>query len=300
MGWPVVPRREATYVYRHWRLLPVLVVALAGLSYPGGAATPSVPPILTLDQVRPGMTGYGLTVIHGTKIDRFRVRIVGILRGGQSSDLILFRATGPVIDEAGGTAAGMSGSPIYVDDRLIGALSYGYKFAGQDADLSLATPIEDMLKLLGAAPARETAGSPRLYEAAQPFPAPAGLISRVLLMRSAADASATASLRSPVIVYNSEEGCSPPACFWLFGGTSASTQIISAVFALGGSAANYGQGASYVWKHRTNNVYDVTQGNNLDPRLGVICASHVTYICTARYGFDGPTGLGTPRGIGAF
>jgi hypothetical protein len=177
-------------VYRYWRLLPVLVIGLVGLSCPGGAATPSAPPILTLDQVRPGMTGYGLTVIHGTKIDRFRVRIVGILRGGQSSDLILFRAAGPVIDEAGGAAAGMSGSPIYVDDRLIGALSYGYKFAGQDADLSLATPIEDMLKLLGAAPARETARSPRLYQAAQPFPGPAGLISRVLLMRSAADAAA--------------------------------------------------------------------------------------------------------------
>src|SRR5262245_15682381 len=128
MGRPALPGREDTNVHRHWGLLPVLVAALVGLSYPGRAATPSAPPILPLGQVRPGMTGYGLTVIHGTKIDRFGVRIVGILRGGQSSDLILFRATGPVIDEAGGTAAGMSGSPIYIDDRLIGALSYGYKF----------------------------------------------------------------------------------------------------------------------------------------------------------------------------
>jgi SpoIVB peptidase S55 len=179
-------------VQRHGGLLPVLIAALVGLTYPGAAATSSEPPILPLGQVRPGMTGYGLTVIHGTKIDRFSVRILGILRGGQSSDLILFRATGPVIDEAGGTAAGMSGSPIYVDDRLIGALSYGYKFAGQDADVSLATPIEDMLKLLGAAPGdREAARlSPRFYESAEPFPAPAGLISRVLLMRSTADAAA--------------------------------------------------------------------------------------------------------------
>ncbi|MGA7354220.1 MAG: S8 family serine peptidase [Candidatus Cybelea sp.] len=121
-------------------------------------------------------------------------------------------------------------------------------------------------------------------------------------MRSAADTSATASLRSPVIVYNSEEGspkCSPPNCFWAFGGTSASTQIISAVFALGGNA-NFGQGASYVWKHKTGNLYDVTKGNNIDPQLGVTCASHVSYICTAKFGFDGPTGLGTPHGIGAF
>ena len=199
MGRPVLPGREATNVHRHWGLLPVLVAALVGLSYPGRAAAPSAPPILPLDQVRPGMTGYGLTVIQGTKIDRFGVRIVGILRGGQSSDLILFRATGPVIDEAGGTAAGMSGSPIYIDDRLIGALSYGYKFAGQDNDLSLATPIEDMLKLLGAASGgRETAGFlPRFYEAADPFPAPVGLISRVVLMRSTADAAAYNALPLP-------------------------------------------------------------------------------------------------------
>jgi hypothetical protein len=122
-------------------------------------------------------------------------------------------------------------------------------------------------------------------------------------MRSAADTSATASLRSPVIVYNSEEPypthCTPPNCFWDYGGTSASTQIISAVFALGGNA-NFGQGASYVWKHRTGNLYDVTLGNNIDPRQGITCASHVPYICTAKFGYDGPTGLGTPNGIGAF
>src|SRR5215469_10753505 len=121
MGRRVLPGREATDVNRHWGLVPVLIAALVGLSYPGGAATPSAPPILPLDQIRPGMTGYGLTVIHGTKIERFGVRILGILHGGQSTDLILFRATGPVIDEAGGTAAGMSGSPIYIDGRLIGA-----------------------------------------------------------------------------------------------------------------------------------------------------------------------------------
>ncbi len=118
-------------------------------------------------------------------------------------------------------------------------------------------------------------------------------------MRSASDTSASASLRNPVIVYNSEEGCNPPNCFWLYGGTSASAQIISAVFALGGNAGA-GSGASYVWKHHTGHINDVIKGNNIDPQLGVNCASHVSYICTARAGFDGPTGLGTPNGIGAF
>jgi hypothetical protein len=47
-------------------------------------------------------------------------------------------------------------------------------------------------------------------------------------------------------------------------------------------------------------VNDVTLGNNLDAALGVNCASPVTYICTARVGFDGPTGWGSPKGVGAF
>ena len=119
-------------------------------------------------------------------------------------------------------------------------------------------------------------------------------------MRSAADVSATASLRAPVIVYNSELGCSPPSdCFWLFGGTSASTQIIVGTFALAENAANQ-MGGSYLWKHHAGHLNDVTVGNNLDQALGVICASSVTYICTARIGFDGPTGWGTPEGIDAF
>jgi hypothetical protein len=119
-------------------------------------------------------------------------------------------------------------------------------------------------------------------------------------MRSAADTSATASLRAPVIVYNTQIGtCQPPQCFWLFGGTSASTQIIAAVFALAGNAADQ-IGASSIWKHHTGHVYDVMKGNNLDPQLGVTCASPVKYICTAQAGFDGPTGWGTPDGIGTY
>jgi subtilase family serine protease len=117
--------------------------------------------------------------------------------------------------------------------------------------------------------------------------------------RSAADTSATASLRAPVIVYNSEIGCNPPNCFWLFGGTSASTQIIAGVYALAGNAASQ-HGAQYLWQHHVGHVYDVTIGNNLDAQLGVTCASSVKYICTARVGFDGPTGWGTPNGIKAF
>ena len=118
-------------------------------------------------------------------------------------------------------------------------------------------------------------------------------------MRSAADTAAVASLGTPVIVYNSKLGCSPPKCFWFFGGTSVSAQIISAVYALAANAGTQ-KGAQEIWKHHDGNVYDVMSGNNVAPKLGMSCASPVKYICAAGAGFDGPTGWGTPAGLGTF
>jgi hypothetical protein len=119
--------------------------------------------------------------------------------------------------------------------------------------------------------------------------------------RSEADVSATASLRNPVAVYNSEESSlpCPSNCWFAFGGTSASAQIISGVYALAGNAATQA-GAQNIWKHHAGHINDVKLGNNVDPAIGVTCASPIHYICYARAGFDGPTGWGSPKGIGAF
>ena len=120
-------------------------------------------------------------------------------------------------------------------------------------------------------------------------------------MRSEADVSATASVSAPVAVYNSEESSlpCPTYCWFAFGGTSASAQIISGVYALAGNAATQ-SGARNVWTHHAGHINDVKVGNNIDPRLGVTCASTIHYICYARVGFDGPTGWGSPQGLGAF
>lgn len=178
----------------------ILVICFEAAAPTGLAQAPAAPPILPISQVRPGMTGYGLTVIHGTTIERFDIKILGILQGGPAGDLILFRATGPVVRAAGGTASGMSGSPIYVNGRIAGALSYGYHFAGRDADLSLATPIEDMLKALSPADSATQTGRPRLYTARPPIATPAGPIQRVLVMDSPADAAAYNSRPLPQTV----------------------------------------------------------------------------------------------------
>ncbi len=165
-------------------------VGVGGPAPVGAAQPPDAPPIMPLAQIHPGMTGYGLTVVRGTTIERFSVAILGVLQGGPASSLVLFRAGGPAVQAAGGTASGMSGSPIYIGGRIAGALSYGYHFAGPDADLSLATPIEEMLRALAPARPGTQTLAPRVYRAPAPIPTPSGPIERVLVMDSARDAAA--------------------------------------------------------------------------------------------------------------
>ena len=97
-----------------------------------------------LSELRPGMRGYALTVFKGTKISRFGIEILGIVsKFNEGKDYIMFRATdGPPVTRALGIAHGMSGSPIYINGRLVGAISLGNEFARDP--IGFATPIEDM------------------------------------------------------------------------------------------------------------------------------------------------------------
>ena len=107
--------------------------------------------------------------------------------------------------------------------------------------------------------------------------------------RTVADVSAVADPNTGVAVYDSYayQGTSG----WLvFGGTSASSPIIASVYALAGNAATLTYG-SYPYSH-TGSLNAVTSGSN-----GTCGGS---YLCTAGPGYDGPTGLGTPNGVGAF
>ena len=99
-------------------------------------------PTLPVRDVRAGMTGYGLTVFSGQKPERFPIRVVGVLPKHTSlMDIILVESDDPRLKHAG-IVAGMSGSPIYIDGKLVGALSLGWAFA-KDA-LGGVTPIEYM------------------------------------------------------------------------------------------------------------------------------------------------------------
>lgn len=102
---------------------------------------------LPLSDVKEGMHGYAKTVVHGTKIDTFDVDVLGIMKnkGSAGGDLVLVKVSGPLIDETGGIAQGMSGSPVYIGGKLLGAIAYG--FPQSDGRIGMVTPISDMLRL---------------------------------------------------------------------------------------------------------------------------------------------------------
>jgi hypothetical protein len=127
-----------------FRLCRVVLLA-ALLSFPASMAA-AAPDIMPLEDVRAGMQGVAKTVVLGNQIEEFGVEVLGIMKNkGPSGDLILVRTFGDVIERTGGIAQGMSGSPVYIAGKLVGAIAYGWTFT--DHKIGMVTPIADMLKL---------------------------------------------------------------------------------------------------------------------------------------------------------
>ncbi|MEW6227248.1 MAG: SpoIVB peptidase S55 domain-containing protein [Bacillota bacterium] len=153
---------------RRTMLVLAAIACMVGLSLSGShpwatARAETSAEFISLADVKPGMKGTGKTVVEGTRIDTFDVEILGLLRGETATgDLVLVRVSGKPVEAAGGIAAGMSGSPVYVNGRLLGAIAYGYESA--DHYIGLVTPIEEMLKVFAAAkrpvPAQASLSSP--------------------------------------------------------------------------------------------------------------------------------------------
>lgn len=103
--------------------------------------------IFPLAKVKPGLTGYGYTVFNGTKIDKFTVKVIAVMdSGSRHNRLILVKLGGRLLEQNGGLSAGMSGSPVYFQGKLAGAVSYGFENA--DPFLAFITPIETMMNLM--------------------------------------------------------------------------------------------------------------------------------------------------------
>src|SRR6202165_5540583 len=101
--------------------------------------------ILPLDQVRPGMQGYAYTIFTGDQVEKFDLEVLGVLDNflGPKQAIILVQLKGPKVEHTGVVAV-MSGSPVYLDGKLAGALSLKLGIFTKEA-IAGVTPIEDVL-----------------------------------------------------------------------------------------------------------------------------------------------------------
>ncbi len=124
----------STYLLIAMLIVPVLPLSGEDIEFMG------------VDEIKPGMKGYGLTVFKGVEISRFDAEILGVLKGAfPQQDMILARFIAPELEDIG-VIAGMSGSPVYIDDKIIGAIAYGWGFSREA--IGGITPIENMLNVL--------------------------------------------------------------------------------------------------------------------------------------------------------
>jgi hypothetical protein len=123
------------------RVLLAAAAIAAGLV----ARLPASTALMPIDEVRPGMEGIGRTIFEGTELQDFKVHIIGVLKNVQAPqrNLILARLEGgPLADT--GVIAGMSGSPVYIEGRLVGAVSYSIGSFSKEPIAGI-TPIGEMI-----------------------------------------------------------------------------------------------------------------------------------------------------------
>ncbi len=102
--------------------------------------------VMAVSEIKPGMKGYGLTVFEGTKPDRFDIEVIGVLKNFRPrQEVILIKTRHPRLEIAK-VVAGMSGSPVYIDGKMIGAYAYGWTFGSGRASSS-------SIDLIGVTPA---------------------------------------------------------------------------------------------------------------------------------------------------
>ena len=121
-------------------LLAMALGPLAGL-----AQAPASAVILPLRDIRPGMQGYAYTIFAGEQVEKFDLEVLGVMNNflGPGQSIILVQLKGPKVERTG-VVAGMSGSPVYLDGKLAGALSLKLGTFTKDP-IGGVTPIEDVL-----------------------------------------------------------------------------------------------------------------------------------------------------------
>jgi hypothetical protein len=137
----------------------VLATTVAPATAVGTCTPGDMPDVLATADIEQGQTGTGWTVVQGTTPVSFDVEVLSvehdIILPGHA--LVLVKLSGPVIDQIGGIAAGMSGSPVYIDGKLAGALAYSIY---GDQTLAGMTPAEEMVQIFSNPTAETTTSMP--------------------------------------------------------------------------------------------------------------------------------------------
>src|SRR3954463_13349467 len=138
-------------------------LATAALAFLGWAGLPASTRLMPVDEIKPGMVGVGRTIFEGAEMQDFKVHILGVLKNVQAPqrNLILARLEGGPLAQTG-VIAGMSGSPVYIDGRLVGAVSYSIGSFPKEPIAGI-TPIEEKIAATAETGTRRAAGvQPRL------------------------------------------------------------------------------------------------------------------------------------------
>lgn len=222
----------------------VFLLLLAALgTVPGLVAAPAgAEEIFRVDEARPGQRGYGLSVFAGGEPERFEVEVVGVLRNVvPGTSYLLARLAGRDLERSG-VVAGMSGSPVWIEGRLAGAVSFGFVF-GKDP-LAGITPIEAMRAIPGAAD-----GVVSLAVGGRPAASPRATLAELAALRLPGGLLETALASLARLA--SPAGLGQPALLWTAGGfgAAARSRLESALaplgtFGTGGSGAPAAPGAA--------------------------------------------------------
>ena len=129
-------------------------VPAAAEDSPAGIAAPAIPAgalrTIPLAEIQRGQRGYGLSVFAGTEPERFDVEVIGVMRNlSPDVSYVLARLTGHGLEKSG-VAGGMSGSPVFLDGRLAGAVAFSWPFTNEA--IAGITPIDSMRRLSGFKP----------------------------------------------------------------------------------------------------------------------------------------------------
>jgi hypothetical protein len=183
-------------------IIAIVVVAAALLQAPATAehgAPPDCPELMPISEVQKGMTGIGWTVAEGRHREEFNVEILGILRDAfPGRDLIVVDTSGPLIESNGGIWYGMSGSPVYVNGKLIGAISFGLTWG--PSTVGALTPAEEMMRVLQQGSSEGSSSMPTGSDSYERVTIPSQMRARISQATGTSSGSSFSQLKVPVSI----------------------------------------------------------------------------------------------------